>query len=38
MYKKYTEEEVNNMSDEELEAMAGIIKTDGKTKTIKGGL
>lgn len=35
--KKYTEEEVNNMSDEELEAMAGIIKTDGKTKTIING-
>lgn len=35
--KKYTEEEVNNMSDEELEAMAGIIKTDGKTKTIIDG-
>lgn len=32
--KKYTEEEVNNMSDAELEALAGIIKTDGKTKTI----
>lgn len=35
--KKYTEEEVNNMSDEELEALAGIIKTDGKTKTIIDG-
>lgn len=35
--KKYTEEEVDNMSDEELEAMAGIIKTDGKTKTIIDG-
>lgn len=35
--KKYTEEEVDNMSDEELEALAGIIKTDGKTKTIIDG-
>lgn len=35
--KKYTEEEVNNMSDAELEALAGIIKTDGKTKTIIDG-
>lgn len=35
--KKYTAEEVNNMSDEELEALAGIIKTDGKTKTIIDG-
>ena len=35
--KKYTEKEVDNMSDEELEALAGIIKTDGKTKTIIDG-
>nr|DAS02011.1 MAG TPA: hypothetical protein [Caudoviricetes sp.] len=35
--KKYTKEEVNNMSDAELEALAGIIKTDGKTKTIIDG-
>lgn len=35
--KKCTEEEVNNMSDAELEALAGIIKTDGKTKTIVNG-
>lgn len=35
--KKYTAEEVNAMSDEELERLAGIIKTDGKTKTIIDG-
>ena len=35
--KKYTAEEVNNMSDEELERLAGIIQTDGKTKTFIDG-
>ena len=35
--KKYTVEEVNNMSDEELARLAGIIQTDGKTKTIIDG-
>ena len=35
--KKYTAEEVEAMSDEKLEALAGIIKTDGKTKTIING-
>lgn len=35
--KKYTAEEVNNMSDEELAKLAGIIQTDGKTKTFIDG-
>lgn len=35
--KKYTVEEVNNMSDEELARLAGIIQTDGKTKTFIDG-
>jgi hypothetical protein len=35
--KKYTAEEVNAMSDEELERLAGIIQTDGKTKTFIDG-
>lgn len=35
--KKYTAEEVEAMSEEELEALAGIIKVDGKTKTIIDG-
>lgn len=35
--KKYTAEEVNNMSDEELERLVGIIQTDGKTKTFIDG-
>ena len=35
--KKYIAEEVEAMSDEKLEALAGIIKTDGKTKTIING-
>lgn len=35
--KKYTAEEVEAMSEEKLEALAGIIKTDGKTKTIING-
>ena len=35
--KKYTAEEVNNMSDEELERLAGIIQIDGKTKTFIDG-
>ena len=35
--KKYTAEEVEAMTDEKLEALAGIIKTDGKTKTIING-
>lgn len=35
--KKYTAEEVEAMSEEKLEALAGIIKVDGKTKTIIDG-
>ena len=35
--KKYTAEEVEAMTDEKLEALAGIIKVDGKTKTIIDG-
>lgn len=35
--KKYTPEEVNNMSDEELAKLAGIIQLDGKTKTFIDG-